>query len=81
MSGEEGGMYVYGRCVVLKGECGNEAEACGVHVSWWGVRHRCEEAVKCVCMSLRVWWSGCSVDGDELMCVWRMAVCVHDAVA
>ena len=32
-------------------------------------------------MSVGVWWSGCSGDGDEvmcggLMCVWRMAVCV-----
>jgi hypothetical protein len=30
-------------------------------------------------MSVGVWWSGCSGDGDEvmcggLMCVWRMAV-------
>ena len=35
----------------------------------------------CVCMSVGVWWSGFSGDGDEvmcggLMCVWRMAVCV-----
>ena len=39
------------------------------------------ETWRCVCMSVGVWWSGCSGDGDEvmcggLMCVWRIAVCV-----
>ncbi len=45
------------------------------------MRHGCGDVAKCVCMSVGVWWSGCSGDGDEvmcggLMCVWRMAVCV-----
>ena len=79
------------RCVALRATAGMSQR----HVAWMRRDVVCAAWVwrrgeVCVYECGVVWWSGCSGEGDEvmcggLMCVWRMAVCVcrvdlHDRV-